>query len=56
VFLERDLREIPLPSARAAFELALGGLRRLRDGEGVSPHALTLRLARALSPRPAEVA
>ena len=48
VFLERDLREIPLPAARAVFELALGGLRRLRDGEGLSAHALTVRLARAL--------
>ena len=53
VFLERDLREIPLPAARAAFQLALGGLRRLRDGEGLSPHALVLRLARALRPQPA---
>ena len=53
VFLERDLREIPLPAARAAFQLALGGLRRLRDGEGLSPHALVLRLARALRPQAA---
>lgn len=56
VFLERDLRDLPLPAARAAFALALGGLRRLRDGEGLSAHALTLRLARALSSRPARVA
>jgi len=48
VFLERDLRQVPLSAARAAFELALRGLRRLRDGDGLSPHALTLRLARAL--------
>ena len=48
MFLERDLREIPLPAARAVFELALGGLRRLRDGEGLSAHALTVRLARVL--------
>jgi DNA polymerase III delta subunit len=53
VFLERDLREVPLPAARAAFRLALGGLRRLRDGEGLSAHALVLRLARALRPQPA---
>lgn len=53
VFLERDLREIPLPAARAAFRLALGGLRRLRDGDGLSAHALVLRLARALRPQSA---
>ncbi len=47
MFLERDLREWPPAGARAALRLALGGLRALRDGEGLSLHALTVRLARA---------
>jgi DNA polymerase III delta subunit len=49
VFLERDLRDVSLPAARAAFELAVSGLRSVRDGEGLSAHALTLRLSRALA-------
>jgi DNA polymerase III delta subunit len=47
VFLERDLKRVPLASARGAFDIALDGLRRLRDGRGVSLHAITVRLGRA---------
>jgi len=49
-FLERDLRAVPPEAALAAFGLALSGLRALRDGRGVSLHALTVRLARAHAP------
>lgn len=47
VFVERDLRTVPLRAARRAFALVLGGLRDARDGRGVSLHALTARLATA---------
>lgn len=50
VFLERDLRAVPCVAARDALRLALGGLRALRDGRGVSLHSLTVRLARAHAP------
>jgi DNA polymerase III delta subunit len=50
VFLERDAKALPPEGTRAAFELALGGLRALRDGQGLSLHALTVRLCRVLSP------
>jgi DNA polymerase III delta subunit len=50
VFVERDLRSVTPRAAHAAFGLALGALRALRDGRGVSAHALTLRLARAFAP------
>jgi DNA polymerase III delta subunit len=50
VFLERDLRRITLRAAQAAFPLALQGLRRLRDGRGLSLHAHTVRLAQACTP------
>ena len=48
-FLERDLQASQPEAARAAFLLALAGLRALRDGAGLSLHALTVRLARALA-------
>lgn len=47
VFLERDLRRVPPAAAGAAFDLALAGLRRLRDGRGLSFLAHTVRLCRA---------
>ena len=50
VFLERDLRSVSPRAAHAAFGLALGGLRSLRDGRGLSAHALTVRLSRAFAP------
>ena len=50
VFVERDLRSVTPRAAHAAFGLALGGLRALRDGRGLSAHALTVRLARAFAP------
>jgi DNA polymerase III delta subunit len=50
VFLERDLRSVSPRAARTAFGLALAGLRALRDGRGLSAHALTVRLARAFAP------
>ena len=49
VFLERDLRSVGPRSAQAAFGVALDGLRALRDGRGVSAHALTVRLARSFA-------
>ncbi len=49
-FLERDLRAVAPASALLAFRLALGGQRALRDGRGLSLHALTVRLARAHAP------
>jgi len=48
VFLERDAKALPPDGTRAAFGLALEGLRALRDGHGLSLHALTVRLCRAL--------
>lgn len=48
VFVERDLRAIGPTPARAAFSVALGALRDLRDGRGQSMHATTVRLGRAL--------
>jgi DNA polymerase III delta subunit len=48
-FLERDLQAIRLEAARAGLMLALAGLRSLRDGAGLSLHALTVRLARTLA-------
>ncbi len=53
VFLERDVKAVSPDGARAAFTLALQGLRCLRDGAGVSMHALTVHLARALERHPA---
>lgn len=50
VFLERDLRSVSPRAAQAAFGVALDGLRALRDGRGVSAHALTVRLARHFAP------
>ena len=50
VFLERDLKRVSLPAVRGAFRIALDGLRRLRDGRGLSLHAITVRLSRAYSP------
>jgi DNA polymerase III delta subunit len=50
VFLERDLKTVAPDAAGAAFALALGGLRALRDGRGASLHSLTVRLARAHAP------
>ncbi|MDG2148557.1 MAG: hypothetical protein P8N09_03440, partial [Planctomycetota bacterium] len=47
VFLERDLKRVTLPAVRGAFRIALDGLRRLRDGRGLSLHAITVRLSRA---------
>lgn len=47
VFLERDLKRVPLASAQRAFGVAIDGLRRLRDGRGLSLHAITVRLGRA---------
>lgn len=51
VFLERDLRRTSGPAVRVAFRRTLAALRRLRDGDGASLHAETVRLARALAPR-----
>lgn len=50
VFLERDLRRSRAEPVAAAFAGALDALRRLRDGEGLSLHAVTVRLARAFRP------
>ncbi|MFT7465441.1 MAG: DNA polymerase III delta subunit [Pseudohongiellaceae bacterium] len=47
VFLERDLRRSRVESVSAAFSTALVALRRLRDGEGLSLHAITVRLAQS---------
>lgn len=47
VFLERDLRRMAPAPAAQAFDVALGALRRLRDGRGASLHATTVRLAQA---------
>lgn len=52
VFLERDLRRTHAAGVRLAFRQAVLALRRLRDGEGASLHATSVRLARALAPRP----
>ncbi|MHC5209954.1 MAG: DNA polymerase III subunit delta [Planctomycetota bacterium] len=46
-FLERDLRTTSLEAARRALSLAMSGLRAARDGQGISLHALTVRLASA---------
>ncbi len=51
VFVERDLRRVSAAAALAAFGVALDGLRRLRDGRGLSLHAHTARLARAYGAR-----
>ncbi|GJM20266.1 MAG: hypothetical protein DHS20C15_01810 [Planctomycetota bacterium] len=48
VFLERDLRRLSPHGSRRAFRVGLIALRRLRDGEGASLHAMTVRLVRAL--------
>ena len=48
-FLERDVKASRPEAVREAFRLALTGLRSLRDGEGLSMHALTVRLCRALA-------
>ncbi|MHC5212728.1 MAG: hypothetical protein ACYTG2_18615, partial [Planctomycetota bacterium] len=48
VFLERDVKATRREGVTAAFRLGLGGLRDLRDGNGLSMHALTVKLARAL--------
>jgi len=50
VFLERDLRRLSPEGSARAFRVALDALRRLRDGEGASLHATTVRLAQALHP------
>ncbi|MGQ0551940.1 MAG: DNA polymerase III subunit delta [Planctomycetota bacterium] len=50
VFLERDLRALPEPVAAERFRLALAGLRALRDGRGLSLHALCARLLRVGAP------
>ncbi len=50
VFLERDAKALSPDGARAAFDLALTGMRALRDGTGLSLHALTVRLCRVLAP------
>lgn len=47
VFLERDLRRSPSEAVAAAFTTALGALRNLRDGTGLSLHVITVQLARA---------
>jgi len=46
VFLERDLRRSSATAVAPAFRTALTGLRSLRDGDGLSLHAITVRLAR----------
>jgi len=51
VFIERDLRRTREGGVRAAFREGLAALRALRDGEGASLHATSVRLARALAPR-----
>lgn len=51
VFLERDLRRTDAHAAQAGFGIALRALRGLRDGSPTSLHAVSVRLARALSPR-----
>lgn len=48
VFLERDVKATSREGVACAFKLGLSGLRRLRDGSGLSMHALTVKLARAL--------
>jgi DNA polymerase III delta subunit len=48
VYIERDLRTTSRRAAVAAFRLALTGLRDLRDGFGLSMHAMTVRLAGTL--------
>lgn len=51
VFVERDVRETACAGVALAFDLALSGLRALRDGRGLSLHGLTVKLARALARR-----
>jgi len=48
VFLERDVKATGRDGVAVAFRLGLTGLRNLRDGNGLSMHALTVKLARAL--------
>jgi DNA polymerase III delta subunit len=48
VFLERDVKATRRDGVAQAFRLGLAGLRNLRDGNGVSMHALTVKLTRAL--------
>jgi DNA polymerase III delta subunit len=49
-FLERDLKRSSAATVAAAFSTALKSLRSLRDGDGLSLHATTVRLARAFTP------
>jgi DNA polymerase III delta subunit len=48
VFLERDVKATRRSGVARAFRLGLTGLRNLRDGNGLSMHALTVRLAQSL--------